>query len=325
MTKLALTQPTGKLGNATLRALLSHNLISPSSLILSTSSSPSDSRLASFASQGIEIRTATYDSPSSMTEAWTGCTALFLVSSPRIDLDFHDAPSGSGREKHHIAAIRAAADAGVKHIYYTSLAFGSNSKSGVMVAHNRTEDFLAEFTRPGQPGEGMTYTVIREGLYNESWPLYLGQYELGEAGKGADERSVVPIGGDSKISWTGIEDLGLANALILADEPEKWAGKTLYLSTGREYARTMAEVAKIVGGVRGREVGVKVVEQEEYERYCMQERGQDEAFAKWWSKTYVALRDNECDIEDGTLEELLAKKGRKPKRLEETVEEMLRA
>jgi len=194
-----------------------------------------------------------------------------------------------------------------------------------MVAHNRTEDFLAEFTREGQPGEGMSYTIIREGLYNESWPLYLGQYELGEAGKGADERTVVPIGGDSKISWTGIEDLGLANALILVDETEKWAGKTLYLSTGREYARTMAEVAKIVAGVRRREVGVKVVEQEEYERYCIEERKQDEGFAKWWSKTYVALRENECDIEDGTLEELLKRKGRKPKTLESTVEEMLKA
>jgi hypothetical protein len=64
-------------------------------------------------------------------------------------------------------AIDAARRAGVKHIYYTSLAFGSPSKAGVMRAHLRTEAYLATLS-------DLKVTVIREGLYNESWPLYLG-------------------------------------------------------------------------------------------------------------------------------------------------------
>jgi uncharacterized protein YbjT (DUF2867 family) len=319
--KLALTQPTGKLGAATLRALLSHSLLPPSALVLSTSSQPDDPRLKEYADKGITIKHAIYDSSSSMTSAWSGCTHLFLVSSPAINLDFHEAPSGEGREKHHIAAIKAAKEAGIEHIYYTSLAFGSNSKAGVMVAHNRTEKFLEEYTASGAEGQGMTYTIIREGLYNESWPLYFGQYGI-ESGK-LDSRDEVPVGGDSKISWTGIDDLGLANALVLADESEKWAGKMFYLSAGKSNARSLKDIAGIVSEIRGKKVGAKVVEKEEYERYCMEERGQDEGFAKWWSKTYVALRDVECDISDDTLENLLAKKGRKPKTLEETMKEMI--
>lgn len=44
----------------------------------------------------------------------------------------------------------------------------------------------------------------------------------------------------------------------------------------------------------------------------------------WWSKTYDALRDGECQIDDPTLEQLLAKKGVKPTPMEETVAEMLK-
>jgi len=318
--RLALTQPTGKLGSATLTALLTHKLLPPTSLVLSTSSPPDSPNLSSYASQGITIHQANYNDPDSLTLAWTGCTHLFLVSSPSIALDFHDAPSGSGREKHHISAIRAAHKAGVRHIYYTSLAFGSNSKAGVMVAHNRTEAFLEEFTKPGGEGHGMSYTIIREGLYSESWPLYFGQYFE----PGGEERSVVPLCGDGRISWTSIADLGLANALVLSSESGGYAGKTFYLSTRKSAAITLRELAGLVSEIRGRKVEVELVGQQEYERYCVQERGQDEGMAKWWSKSYLALEDGECEIDDGMLEELLASRGQKAKPFEETLREMLR-
>ena len=89
---------------------------------------------------------------------------------PQISLDFDNAPSGQGREKHHMAAVNAAKEAGVKQIIYTSLAFGGNSGAGVMRAHLRTEAYLKGLEEKGV----VKVTVIREGLYNSSWPLYLG-------------------------------------------------------------------------------------------------------------------------------------------------------
>lgn len=222
-------------------------------------------------------------------------------------------------QKHHISAIRSAHKAEIRHIYYTSLAFGSHSKAGVMVAHNRTEKFLEDFTKQGGEGEGMTYTIIREGLYSESWPLYFGQYFE----PGGPDRDVIPLCGDGKISWTSIPDLGLANALIVSSDSSEYAGKTFYLSTRKSTAITLQELAVLVSEIRGRKVEVKVVSQDEYERYCVQERGQDEGMAKWWSKSYLALEDGECAIEDSMLEELLARKGQKAKPFEETLREML--
>ena len=162
---LALTSTTGKLGGAVLDAILKHNLIPASQLVILTSS-----KLATHKSLGIRIGTFDFNRPD---PAAAGCTRLFLVSTPQISLDFDNAPSGQGREKHHIAAINAAKEASVKQVIYTSLAFGGDSGTGVMRAHLRTEAYLKGM---------MKVTVIREGLYNSIWPLYLGYFGVGDGG-----------------------------------------------------------------------------------------------------------------------------------------------
>lgn len=125
---------------------------------------------------------------------------MFLVSTTEISLDYDDAPLGLGRGKHHFAAIKAAAEAGFERIYYTSLAFGPRSKASVMRAHLRTESFLAAAATQKQGGMGVT--VIRQGLYNESWPLYFGYFDP----RGHDERTEVLVAGDRPISWTALKD-----------------------------------------------------------------------------------------------------------------------
>lgn len=186
---LALTSTTGKLGSATLKAILEHKLISPSNLVICTSSPLTSPKLNAYKAQGLQIRSFDFNSPDSA--AFTGCTKLFLVSTPQIALDFNDAPLGEGREKHHFAAIDAARKAGVKHVVYTSLAFGSASEAGVMRAHSRTERYLRELEMEGV----MDVTIIREGLYNSSWPLYLGYFDVGR-----DERDEIVVAGDGRVS-----------------------------------------------------------------------------------------------------------------------------
>ncbi|TVY45710.1 Quinone oxidoreductase, partial [Lachnellula occidentalis] len=145
---LALTSITGKLGNAVLSAIQEHNLLPPSRLVLCTSSDPSSPRWNTLKSQGALLRHFNFDAPDPATFA--GCEKLFLVSTPNIALDFNDAPEGMGREGAHIAAINAAVTAGVSHVYYTSLAFGPHSNTGVMRAHLRTEKYLRELEERGR-------------------------------------------------------------------------------------------------------------------------------------------------------------------------------
>jgi uncharacterized protein YbjT (DUF2867 family) len=229
-------------------------------------------------------------------------------------MDYNSAPLWQGREKHHRAAIDAALSVGVEHIYYTSLAFANPSKASVMRAHERTEKYLKELEAEGK----VKVTVLREGLYNESWPLYFGYYfKLKE-----ETRKEVLVAGDGRISWTSISDMGFATARILSAPGDDWAGKTFYLSQKRTW--TLRDIAGIVSKVRGEEVGIKIVSREEYEEFYVGDMGMERASVEWWSSTYDALEDGECAIEDEALEGILRNAGREPEALEETIEQMMR-
>lgn len=308
---LVIEGASGKLGFATLTALLEHNLLPPSEITVTSSSDSGTAKLQPAISKGVKLVSANWEDPSSWETAFKGSDKLFLISSARIDKDFGDAPPGQGRESDHFVALEAAKKVGIQHVYYTSLAFANPSKSRVMKAHERTEEYLQK----EWPGK---FTIIREGLYNESWPLYFGHYDVPN-----DPRDEIITGGDSPISWTSIPDLGLANALILSAPAKDWADKTFYLSQRK--AHTLDEVAAMVSKAKGREVKFKVVLREEHEKFYVQEKGMPAPMITWWSKSYDALNDVECKIDDPTFEHLLASKNVKPKPMEETVAEMLKA
>jgi len=305
---LALTGTTGKIGGAVLKAILEENLIPVNELVICTSSDPNDGRWDSPKAQGAKVRKSNYDDPDSMVVAFSGCSKLFLVSTPRIEMDFNNAPYGEGREKQHFSAIKAAQQAGVKHIYYTSLAFGSDSKAEVMQAHLRTEALLRGL-------KDITFTSIREGLYNESWPLYFGYYNLK-----SDNRMEVVVAGDGPISWTSIVDLGLATALVVVDPSTKYEGETIYLSSPK--ASTLKDIAAIVSKAKLEEVNLKVVSSDDYVKHYV-EKGRDRGAVEWWVSSYAAVDGNECCIKDDTFEKLLSSRGRTPKPVEETIREML--
>lgn len=278
-----------------------------------TSTSPDDDRFKILRDQGVTIRYANFDEPDSLARAYDGCTSLFLVSTPRIAMDFDDAPLWKGRELHHRAAVDAAISVGVKHIYYTSLGFANPSKAGVMRAHIRTEKYLRELEGEGK----IKYTVIRIGLYTSSWPLYFGYYDALKA----DTRKEVLVAGDGPISWTPIPDLAYGTAKILSEPSDKWAGKTLYLSQKKTY--TLSDIAAIVSKVQGEEIKLKVVSRREYEDFYANEKGMQRPSVEWWSSTYDALKDGECAIDDPTLEGILKEAGQLSESLEKRIEEML--
>ncbi|KAF2678626.1 NAD(P)-binding protein [Lentithecium fluviatile CBS 122367] len=309
---IALTSATGKLGSAVLDAILEHSLADRKELIVCTTD-PTNERFNALHKKNITPRYHNFDEPESLERAYTGCTKLFLVSTPRIEMDYNDAPLWKGREAHHRAAIDAAVKVGVKHIYYTSLAFGNPSKAGVMRAHIRTEQYLRNLAEQGK----VEYTIIREGLYNESWPLYFGYYWTLRK----DERKVIYVAGDGPISWTAISDMAFATAKIVTAPSEEWIGKTLYLSQSKTC--TLDDIARVVSRLKAADVSIKTVSRKEFEDHYVNEMGMERASVEWWSSTYDALKDGECQIKDSTLEDILTKAGKTPKPMEGTIEEMM--
>ncbi|KAF2667656.1 NAD(P)-binding protein [Microthyrium microscopicum] len=308
---LVIVGASGKIGGASLSSLITEKLVPTDEIVCTTSAAPDSAKWKGLAEKGVQVRHATFDDPGSMETAFAGCDKLFLVSSPRIKMDFFDAPYGSGREKDHFVALEAAKKAGVKHIFYTSLAFANPSKSNVMTAHERTEERLHEMEK-----EGMKVTILREGLYNESWPLYFGHYNAT-----GDDRSQVIIAGDGKISWTAIADLGYATASIIA-APAEYEGKTVYLSS-TSGAKSLQDIAEIVSKEKGSDIKLEFVTRSEHEAFYIDDKKMDEGQVRWWAATYDALNDEECFIKDQTFEKIMETRGRKPKPVEDTIREML--
>jgi uncharacterized protein YbjT (DUF2867 family) len=183
-----------------------------------------------------------------------------------------------------------------------------------MRAHIRTEKYLADLQSEGK----LQVTVIREGLYNGSWPLYFGYF----FGLKDDARDEVVVAGDGPVSWTAIADMGFATAKVVSAPSSEWAGKTFYLSQKKTW--TLEEIARIVGKARGKDVTLLVRSRKEYENFYVSEKGVERPSVEWWSSSYDALKDGECAIDDAALETILKEAGRTPVPLEQTIEEMMR-
>ena len=158
--KVVLTGTTGGLGREVLKHILP--LIPHGDMIIT---SPSPARVRAEwpnLPADIEVREGDYTRANTLFSAFAGAETLFLISYPSI--------AHAERVNAHVAAIDAAKAAGIKRIVYTSLAFGGDSKAAVMRAHLDTEAYLK--------ASGVEYTIIREGIYAESFPLYLGTSAL---------------------------------------------------------------------------------------------------------------------------------------------------
>ncbi|MCJ1320577.1 hypothetical protein MMC15_005917 [Xylographa vitiligo] len=311
--KICLTGATGGLGSRVLHHLLHTLFLPPSALVISTQN-PSSSSSAS----EIETRHGDFLNPSTLPSAFAGATTLLLVSYPSI--------AHALRVEAHKNAIDAAIRARVTHIVYTSLAFAGDSQAAVMQAHIETEEYLK---RTCARNEHTHYTIIREGIYCESWSLYLGFFDPGKAvGKGERRVARVPEGADRGVAWVGRDDLGEGTARILVQK-EEFVDKTVLLSGGA--AVSLRGLAGMISGIMGWQ-GEEAVEVEELgkEKWVdamvemktgKKEDAETKEFMEKWYTTYPAIAKGELDVVNPLLETLLR---RKPESMEESLRRQLK-
>ncbi|KAI0330390.1 NmrA-like family protein [Cubamyces sp. BRFM 1775] len=293
MTKYAITGATGGLGSQVFKYLLK---LVPASEIVVSLYNPSGATEA-IKESGVEIRRGDYGDPASLDQAFAGADKLLIVSYPSIAHEL--------RVKHHKNAIDAAKRAGIKHVYYTSLAFASDSVAAVMQAHIDTERYLKE--------SGLTYTILREGIYSESYPLYFGFFNAAE---GKDE-VIVPYS-DGGIAWVSREDLGEGTARIMVQGG--FENETRLLSGSRSV--TLNEIADKVSSLLGRNVRLVIATEDDYVRANVDKHGPrgEEEFLRKWATTYKALERGELDVVDPLLQQVI---GRELKPFEDTLKETL--
>src|SRR5207249_3678118 len=105
---LLVSGASGYLGRRVIELLLASN----AAQLIATTRSPD--KLADLVARGVEVRQADFDDPASLATAFAGADRLLLISTDAVD-------STDRRQVQHRTAIKAAEQAGVKHVAYTSL------------------------------------------------------------------------------------------------------------------------------------------------------------------------------------------------------------
>lgn len=238
--KIGITGGTGQLGRLVVEKLkertVSENLVA----LVRTPEKAAD--------LGIEVRAFNYDRPDNLAKSLEGIEHLLLISGNEV----------GQRKQQHENVIRAAKQAGVKWIVYTSLLHADKSTLILAEEHLATEKILKD--------SGISYTLLRNGWYTENYTSSIPQAI--KAG------TFVGCAGNGKISSATREDYAEAAAVVLTGKNQE--GK-VYELAGDEYY-TLKEMAAEVSRQIGKEIPYNNLSEKEYTKVLV-EAGLPEAVA----------------------------------------------
>ncbi len=225
---LLVTGASGHLGRRVVELLLEAG----AGHLIATTRHPD--KLADLAARGVEIRQADFDDPESLSGAFAGADRLLLISTDIFD-------GTDRRMNQHRNAVKAAEQAGVKHVVYTSLT-NPGPESPILLApdHHATEQAL--------DASSLDWTVLRNNMYTEN--LLQGLPRAIETGKW------VAAAGDGAASYVTREDCARAAAAALAATT---SGRTT-LDISGPAALTHAEIAQIASELVDRPIEYVAVE-----------------------------------------------------------------
>jgi NAD(P)H dehydrogenase (quinone) len=157
--------------------------------------------------------------------ALEGVDTLYLVS----------AAEAEDRLQQHLTAVRAAADAGVRRIVYTSFVGARPDATFTLVRHHyATEQAIA--------ATGVRHTFLRHSMYADFVPFFATL---------EDGRAVIAApAGEGRTGFVSRDDLADVAAAVLLRDDDELAGRALDV-TGPE-AVTLAEAAAVLTEVTGR-------------------------------------------------------------------------
>ncbi|KAJ5301539.1 hypothetical protein PENANT_c002G00897 [Penicillium antarcticum] len=307
--KIGIFPASGALGTSILNHLA--KLVPASQLILIARR---PEKLDDFKNEGAIIRRADYDEPPTFETAFEGVDILMLISYASFEIKH--------RVKSHQRAIDAASKSGVKHIFYSSLAFAGNlsdkSVAHVMGAHLETEKYLASHTG------NFTYTSVRIGIYSESFPIYTTWFDLRNP---TDEIAIPHSGGGPGVAWAKRDESGEATAKLIvsyANDPVnfKYTNQLVLLSGPREIS--LAETVDILGQAIGKSIKIREISVDEYA--ALPQNADYHTYhgvnlSREWATAWEAIRQGETAVVTPTLGEIL---GREPESFETTIKEMVK-
>ena len=258
---LAITGSTGAVGGRVAHALAD---LSPRLVVRDASRAPE---------LDVEVAVCEYADHEGAVAALGGVTTLFMVS----------AAEAQDRRDQHRTFIRAAADAGVQHLVYTSFAGAAPDATFTLGRdHWDAEQAIRK--------SGMAFTFLRDNFYADLLPYF------------ADEHGVIRgPAGDGRVAAVARADVADVATAVLRS-PSDHAGAA-YVLTGPE-ALTLSEVAARAGAVLGRELRFEDETVEDAYAARKAAYGAEDWQLDAWVSTYTAIRDGSCAEVSGDVEKV---------------------
>ncbi|MDD2244509.1 MAG: SDR family oxidoreductase [Dysgonamonadaceae bacterium] len=182
----------------------------------------------------IEARRFNYDEPDNLSKSLEGIDHLLLISGSEV---------GKRRQQHE-NVIKAAKQAGVKWIVYTSLLHADKSTISLADEHRATEAALK--------ASGIAHTILRNGWYTENYTASI----TASVKNGA----FIGCAGEGKISSAARDDYAEAAVVVLTSVNQQ--GKVYELAGDKHY--TLTELAAEVSRQTGIKIHYKNLTEQEY-------------------------------------------------------------
>jgi NAD(P)H dehydrogenase (quinone) len=269
---ILVTGATGGLGHETIDCLLKTTPAAEIAALVRDVSKATD-----LVQRGVDVRQADYADYPALVQAFRGIEKVLLVS----------AVAFTDRVSQHRNVIDAAKEAGVKHLFYTSI-----QRSSDFVLQEVTESDLA--TEAYLQASGLVYTILRNGYYFEGLA-----YLIGSAVPDSEIRFPA---GEGKIAFVTRTDLAAATAALLTSEGH---GNQVYTLTGSE-AYSFHDIARELSALAGRPI---TYQSSELAPYIAQQvaAGFPEAVANFFAQWGVATQHGMLAGTDDTVARLLGR------------------
>lgn len=231
---ILITGATGGFGTSTIKFLIDNGFPAADIAALARN----EGKTPALRDLGVEVRHGDYDDYPSLVKAFTGIEKLLFISGSEI----------GKRDKQHENIVKAARQASVQHIIYTSFDRKDDREDSPIAmitnTHILTEKMIIE--------SGLKYTFMRNALYAEGLPMFLGKDVL--------EKGIHLPAGDGKVPFASRTDMAEAAANIIAESGhENKSYRTVNLKNYSFY-----EIAEILSKITGKQIKYFCPETEDY-------------------------------------------------------------
>jgi NAD(P)H dehydrogenase (quinone) len=275
---ILITGATGHFGKATIDHLLKKGV--PANTIAALVRD--EAKATELKAKGIQIKTGDYNNYASLQSAFAGIDKLLLVSSS----DLQD------RLKQQESVVKAAREAGVKHIIYTSFARKNETDTSpiasVAKSHLETEKLIK--------ASGIPYTLLLNSLYSDVLPMFFGEQVL--------QTGIFLPAGQGKTTFATRNDMAEAAANILTGHGHE---NKIY-TIGNTESYTLQDAATILQDITGKPIAYVNPTVEEYTA-ALTQAGVPAAYIGIFAGFSEAIKQGEFETTSTDLEKLL---GRKP-------------